>query len=151
MVFPRILRLRIGLVPTQNLRYDSKLVVPSLENATKMLDRDSQFYLEQLETKLPNESEVGKALGKDLTAKIKEDLEVKLGEIQSTPSAMVKELNKLEMKKYLGSFLIFTTLFFMSFPQVELTNLSFTLTLIREFLGPSPSAFSGKKIQNHRW
>ena len=25
------------------------------------------------------------------------------------------------------------------------------LTLIREFLGPSPSAFSGKKIQNHRW
>ena len=151
MVFPRILRLRIGLVPTQNLRYDSKLVVPSLENATKMLDRDTQFYLEQLETKLPNESEVGKALGKDLTAKIKEDLEVKLGEIQSTPSAMVKELNKLEMKKYLGSFLIFTTLFFMSFPQVELTNLSFTLTLIREFLGPSPSAFSGKKIQNHRW
>ena len=128
MVFPRILRLRIGLVPTQNLRYDSKLVVPSLENATKMLDRDSQFYLEQLETKLPNESEVGKALGKDLTAKIKEDLEVKLGEIQSTPSAMVKELNKLEMKKYLGSFLIFTALFLMSLPQVELTNLSFTLT-----------------------
>ena len=115
MVFPRILRLRIGLVPTQNLRYDSKLVVPSLENATKMLDRDSQFYLEQLETKLPNESEVGKALGKDLTAKIKEDLEVKLGEIQSTPSAMVKELNKLEMKKYLGSFLIFTALFLIQF------------------------------------
>ena len=25
------------------------------------------------------------------------------------------------------------------------------LTLIREFLGPSPSAFSGKRIQNHRW
>ena len=112
MIFPRILRLRIGLVPTQNLRYDSKLVVPSLENATKMLDRDSQFYLEQLETKLPNESEVGKALGKDLTAKIKEDLEVKLGEIQSTPSAMVKELNKLEMKKYLGSFGFFAQLYF---------------------------------------
>ena len=127
MIFPRILRLRIGLVPTQNLRYDSKLVVPSLENATKMLDRDSQFYLEQLETKLPNESEVGKALGKDLTAKIKEDLEVKLGEIQSTQSTMVKELNKLEMKKYLGSFLIFGGLIFAIKPgtKAELTG-SFT-------------------------
>ena len=25
------------------------------------------------------------------------------------------------------------------------------LTLIREFFGPSPSALSGKQIQNHRW
>ena len=107
MNFPRILRLRIGLVPTQTLRYDSKLVVPSLENATQMLDRDSQFYLEQLETKLPKESEVGKALGKDLTAKVKEDLEIKLGKIQTNKSRMVQELDILEMKKYLGSFLMF--------------------------------------------
>lgn len=107
MIFPRILRLRIGLVRgslTQTKRFDSKLVVPSLENATKILDKDSQYYLEQLETKLPQESEVGKALGKDLTAKVKEDLEIKLGKIQSSKSQMVQELDKLEMKKYLGSF-----------------------------------------------
>ena len=30
-------------------------------------------------------------------------------------------------------------------------SLKAKLTLIREFLGPSPSVFSGKKIQNHRW
>ena len=63
--------------------------------------------MEQLETKLPPESEVGKALGKDLTAKVKEDLEIKLGKIQSSKSKMVQELDKLEMKKYLGSFLMF--------------------------------------------
>ena len=32
-------------------------------------------------------------------------------------------------------------------PMTELQS----LTLIREFLGPSPSVFSGKKVQNHRW
>lgn len=105
MFFPRILRLRIGLVPTQTqiVRFDSKLVVPSLENATKLLDKDSQYYLEQLEIKLPKEKEVGKALGKDLTTKIKEDLEIKLGKIQTNKSQMVQELDKLEMKKYLES------------------------------------------------
>jgi len=102
MMFPRILRLRIGLVRGSLKRFDSKLVVPTLENATKILDEDSQYYLGQLETKLPQEREVGKALGKDLTAKVKEDLEIKLGKIQSSKSQMVQELEKLEMKKYLN-------------------------------------------------
>ena len=79
--------------------------------------------MEQLETKLPPESEVGKALGKDLTAKVKEDLEIKLGKIQSSKSKMVQELDKLEMKKYLGSFLIFHSPIFDIIPgtKAELT------------------------------
>ena len=37
------------------------------------------------------------------------------------------------------------------FSKLQPRSSSSSLTLIREFLGPSPSAFSGKKFQNHRW
>lgn len=103
MIFPRILRLRIGLIPRTSCRFDSKLLIPNMENAAKMLDKESQHYLAKLNINMPKESEVGKALGKDLPTKIKDDLGTKLHKIQSDKSEWTSQLDKLEMKNYMES------------------------------------------------